>query len=335
MIIDRNARVVPPRYRDREVRRLMGDALGKADQADLLAAYLWVQEGAIGRRAHSDLESLRDGLRGDIEVLREFKADPEFQGLPWEFTRVELDAAFDSAGVTVGEAAAHLEGVLRVSAEALDELRRLPEEDLAPRYVPGSNNSPLNRIIECWNHIEPFQEQRSALVADLTAEIDRLADLNSRRLAFSQSDNSYTPEDILRFDSKDFEIFVAWLACRDGMEIRQQAGGAGDLGADGIFLMPDGRRVVAQCKKTSTLPGRAIGSELVQRFNGTARPVHKADVAVMVTNGTFSKPARYFASDHAIHLVDAERLRKWATWGDSFYEVVNIARPSAAVDAAA
>ncbi|MER0241694.1 restriction endonuclease [Streptomyces sp. HSW2009] len=335
MIIDRNARVVPPRYRDREVRRLMGDALGKADQADLLAAYLWVQEGAIGRRAHSELESLRDGLRSDIEALRKFKADPEFRGMSWEFTRAELDAAFDSATVVVSEAVAHLEGVLRVSAEALDELRRLPEEDLAPQYVPGGSNSLLNRIIECRNHIEPLQEQRSALVADLAAELDRLADLDSRRLTFSQSDKSYTTEGIRRFDSKNFEILVSWLAYRDGMKIRRRTGGAGDLGADGIFLTPDGRRVVAQCKQTSTLPGRAIGSELVQRFNGTARPVHKADVAVLVTNGTFSKPARDFASDHAIHLVDAEQLRKWATWGDSFYEVVGIDRPSPVVGAAA
>lgn len=40
VIIDRDARVVPPRYPDRDVRRWMGDALGKADEADLLAVYL-------------------------------------------------------------------------------------------------------------------------------------------------------------------------------------------------------------------------------------------------------------------------------------------------------
>ncbi|UUU25523.1 restriction endonuclease [Streptomyces sp. DSM 40750] len=335
MIIDRNARVVPPRYHDREVRALMGDALGKADQADLLAAYLWVQEGVMGRRGHSDLESMRDGLLRDIETLRKFKSDPEFQGLSWECTRAELDAAFDSASVAIGEEVAHLEEALRVSAEALESLRRLPNEDLAPRYVPGSNNSPLNTIIECRNQIEPLNKRHSVLVADLIAEVDRLADLDSRRLGFSQSDKSYTPERILRFDSKNFEILVAWLANRDGMKVIRRNGGAGDLGADGIFLTPDGRRVVAQCKQTNTLPGRAIGSEPVQRFNGTARPVHEADIAVMVTNGTFSKPARDFASDHAIHLVDAEKLRKWATWGDSFYEVVGIAPPSAAVGAAA
>lgn len=313
----------------------MGDALGKADQADLLAAYLWVQEGVMGRRGHSDLESMRDGLLRDIETLRKFKSDPEFQGLSWECTRAELDAAFDSASVAIGEEVAHLEEALRVSAEALESLRRLPNEDLAPRYVPGSNNSPLNTIIECRNQIEPLNKRHSVLVADLIAEVDRLADLDSRRLGFSQSDKSYTPERILRFDSKNFEILVAWLANRDGMKVIRRNGGAGDLGADGIFLTPDGRRVVAQCKQTNTLPGRAIGSEPVQRFNGTARPVHEADIAVMVTNGTFSKPARDFASDHAIHLVDAEKLRKWATWGDSFYEVVGIAPPSAAVGAAA
>ncbi|MFD5897688.1 restriction endonuclease [Streptomyces sp. NPDC060366] len=47
----------------------------------------------------------------------------------------------------------------------------------------------------------------------------------------------------------------------------------------------------------------------------------------MITNATFSKPARAFASKHEIHLIDAERLQKWATWGDSFYEVIDIPDP--------
>ncbi|WP_229701401.1 restriction endonuclease [Streptomyces camponoticapitis] len=70
-----------------------------------------------------------------------------------------------------------------------------------------------------------------------------------------------------------------------------------------------------------------MGSEPVQRFNGTARQEHNADIAVMITNATFSEPARAFASKHEIHLIDAERLQKWATWGDSFYEIIDIPAP--------
>ncbi|MFD5897689.1 restriction endonuclease [Streptomyces sp. NPDC060366] len=104
----------------------------------------------------------------------------------------------------------------------------------------------------------------------MSKQIDRLADLNSRRLEFRQSGKSYTPEQMLRFGSTNFEILTSWLANRDGMMVRRDRGEPGDLGADGIFRTPDNRTVVVQCKQTKTLPGRAIGSEPVQRFNGTA-----------------------------------------------------------------
>ncbi|WP_308311055.1 restriction endonuclease [Streptomyces sp. GbtcB6] len=53
----------------------------------------------------------------------------------------------------------------------------------------------------------------------------------------------------------------------------------------------------------------------VQTFNGTARPEHPADVPVMITNGSFSEPAREFARDHAIHLVGSRELERWASGG--------------------
>ncbi|WP_399498812.1 restriction endonuclease [Streptomyces sp. P17] len=92
---------------------------------------------------------------------------------------------------------------------------------------------------------------------------------------------------------------------------------------------PDGRRVVVQCKQTSRAAKQTVTSTNVQTFNGTARLEHKADIALMVTNGTFSEPARDFANDHAIHLIGATELERWATWGDSLYDVVGLSRGSA------
>ncbi|MEU9748369.1 restriction endonuclease [Streptomyces niveus] len=328
MIIDRNARVAPPRYPDRGTRVLMGDTLGKADQSDLLAAFLWMQEGAIGREAQSQLESARDALLADLETLQEYKADPEFQGLSWECTRADLDAVFDSATAVTSEEVNRLEEIMHTSGAALENLLRFPDEDPALRFTPGSHESPLNTVVTCRDHLKPLKKRREALVSDVSKKIDRLADLNTRRLEFCQNGKSYTPEHMRRFDPTNFEILISWLAHRDGMTIRQDRGGPGDLGADGIYRTPDNRTVVVQCKQTKTLPGRAIGSEPVQRFNGTAWQEHGADIAVMITNGKFSEPARTFASRHSIHLIDAEKLQQWATWGDPFYEVIGIPAPS-------
>ncbi|MFD4118630.1 restriction endonuclease [Streptomyces niveus] len=305
----------------------MGDTLGKADQSDLLAAFLWMQEGVIGRDAQSQLESARDALIGDLETLREYKSDPEFRDLSWECTRADLDAVFDSATAVTSEEVNRLNEILKASGAALDSLLCFPDEDPSLRFAPGSHESPLNTVVACRDLLIPLKRRREALVSDVSKQIDRLADLNDRRLEFLKSGKSYTPEHMLRFDSTNFEILISWLANRDGMTVRRDRGGPGDLGADGIFRTPDKRTVVVQCKQTKTLPGRAIGSEPVQRFNGTARQEHDADIAVMITNATFSEPARAFASKHEIHLIDAERLQKWATWGDSFYEVIGIPAP--------
>lgn len=306
----------------------MGDALGKADQSDLLAAFLWMQEGVIGREAHSELESQRDLLLRDLQSLQRFKSDPEFQGLSWECTRAELDAAFDAATEVTTEEVTRIEEILGASNEALEKLLRFPDGDPAPRFTPGSEISPLTTVVACRDQIKPLKRRRRALLADLVKEVDRLDDLDSRRAEFSWSEESCTPEHMLRLDSTEFEILVSRLASRDGMTVLRDRGGPGDLGADGIFRTPDNRIVVAQCKQTKTLPGRAIGSEPVQRFNGTARQEHNADIAVMITNATFSEPARAFAGKHDIHLIDAKQLKNWATWGDSFYEVIGVPAPS-------
>ncbi|MGW0868938.1 restriction endonuclease [Streptomyces sp. NPDC002740] len=324
MIIDRTARVVPPRYPDREIRRLIGDSLGKADQADLLAAYLWVQEAEIGRDLCAELRSHRDALRENLVRLRKFKSDEQFQGRTWKFARAELDAIFDRCIDAVGEELALTEGCLEEAISSFESLRTLPEGDLAARYAPGHVDSPLNTIADRWHEVYTSSERISVMAEQATADIRHLKIIDDRRKQFAQSGKGYTLQRIEQFDAKNFEILVAWLTHRDGMKVTRQHGGSGDRGADVISLTPDGRRVVVQCKQTSNAAKQTVTSTNVQTFNGTARLEHKADIALMVTNGTFSEPAREFASDHAIHLIDAKQLECWATWGDSLYEVLGI-----------
>ncbi|MFI6981123.1 restriction endonuclease [Embleya sp. NPDC050154] len=106
-----------------------------------------------------------------------------------------------------------------------------------------------------------------------------------------------------------FEDHVAALCRRDGCTEVARVGGGGDLGADVVGRLPDGRRLVIQCKRYAT--HRSVGSGDVQRFNGTARLEHGADVPVIVTATVFTTPAREFAAKHALTLIDRDLLGFW------------------------
>lgn len=110
-------------------------------------------------------------------------------------------------------------------------------------------------------------------------------------------------------DDRQFEEYVADLCRRDGCTDVKRVGGAGDLGADVTGLLPDGRRVVIQCKRYAK--HRTVGSRDIQTFNGTARAEHGADVPVFVASCVFTKPARDFAAKHQLVLIDINLLGFW------------------------
>jgi restriction system protein len=108
-----------------------------------------------------------------------------------------------------------------------------------------------------------------------------------------------------------FEEYVARLMRRDGLRRVQVCGGSGDLGADITAYTGDGRRVVAQCKRYAG----SVGDPHVQRFNGTAWQIHRADVALLVTTGRPTVNARRLAQRCGIVVVDRAALAAWATDG--------------------
>jgi hypothetical protein len=93
--------------------------------------------------------------------------------------------------------------------------------------------------------------------------------------------------------------------CQDA----QRVGGGGDLGADVKTTDPLGRRWVTQCKhRRNGIRGSAVGTPDLQVLSGTARTVHGADVAVIVTNGRMTGPAVDFAKQQRLHVVDPPAL---------------------------
>ncbi|MEU0992153.1 restriction endonuclease [Streptomyces sp. NPDC005953] len=107
----------------------------------------------------------------------------------------------------------------------------------------------------------------------------------------------------------EFEEHVAELCRRDGCTEVRRVGAANDLGAEVVGRLPDGRKLVVQCKRYAK--HRTVGSPDLQRFNGTARSEHGADVPLFVASCKFTKQARAFATRHDLVLVDVDLLGFW------------------------
>ncbi|MFE4692689.1 restriction endonuclease [Streptomyces sp. NPDC056749] len=116
-------------------------------------------------------------------------------------------------------------------------------------------------------------------------------------------------ETVWAMNDREFEEYVAGLCRRDGCTDVRRAGGSGDLGADVIGRLPDGRKIVVQCKRYAK--HRTVGSRDIQTFNGTARAEHGADVPVFVASCVFTKPARAFAARRRLTLIDINLLGFW------------------------
>lgn len=132
---------------------------------------------------------------------------------------------------------------------------------------------------------------------------------------------SYSPAQIDAMSPTAFEHAVRDLMIRDGIAARH-VGQRGDQAADVIGRDTTGRVVVVQCKHTTT--ESRVGSRVMYEVNGTAGPVHGADVAVVVTNGAFTRNASEFAARHGIHLIDRERLDRWASRGSSLHTLLGL-----------
>ncbi|WAL99578.1 restriction endonuclease [Streptomyces sp. Je 1-369] len=109
---------------------------------------------------------------------------------------------------------------------------------------------------------------------------------------------------------QDFERYVADLCRRDGCTRVLVSGKTGDLGADVIGYLADGRKLVIQCKKYA--PERSVSSQDMQKFLGTARNEHGADVALFVTTcRRFTAAALGLAVRHDIIAVHRDLLGVW------------------------
>ncbi|MFB7670795.1 restriction endonuclease [Kitasatospora purpeofusca] len=119
-----------------------------------------------------------------------------------------------------------------------------------------------------------------------------------------------------------FEYAVRDLLERDGCRARK-VGGANDRGVDVLAEDPAGRRWAVQCKhKQDPVGGRPVGVGVLYALAGTYRRSHGAHVAVVVTNGRFSREALKWGAEQGILLVDRPSLARWAGAGRPLWEVL-------------
>jgi len=162
-----------------------------------------------------------------------------------------------------------------------------------------------------------------ALVAALVAAVVGGAGwalLRSHRLAVGQDrawraqeeararELSMAEVDVLSW--QEFESYIADLCRRDGCTKVVVSGKSGDLGADVVGYLADGRKLVVQCKKYA--PHRSVSSQDMQKFVGTARLEHGADVALFVTTcRTFTKAALGLALRQDVVALHRDLLGSW------------------------
>ncbi|GAA1949354.1 restriction endonuclease [Kitasatospora viridis] len=123
--------------------------------------------------------------------------------------------------------------------------------------------------------------------------------------------HAYTLAEYHRMTATQFERALADLCRRDGCTRVKVVGGAGDLGADVIAMTPAGQRLVLQAKRYA--PSTKVGSGDMQKVGGTARQIHGADIAAVVTTSTFTRHALDYSRRLGIRTYDGTALAGWAS----------------------
>ncbi|MFE3526903.1 restriction endonuclease [Streptomyces sp. NPDC059161] len=327
MKIDRTADVIPPKYASKTLGSSMGYYIGKAEQADLVAAFLWITEGRIARDTYNQVAAYRKELQRELDHA-ETRAAVAFIDDWRSRTSRTCWPALCSADALRTKLEAELSEIRQyvdAAYKAWDALTKGYGADPHDRYKPNTppRTTPLDTAIKLRHQLAAARGHVAQALQGDRDEMHRLAWIEDKHRTFTKTPQSFSIQDIDAMTPAQFEHTTAELCRRDDLALERTRGGAGDLGADSIAVTQDGQKIVIQCKHVRSRK-TTIGSPVLQWLNGTAGPVHGADIAVVVTNGYFSKPATAFANTQDIHLIGLDRLKRWAEWGESLPHVLDL-----------
>ncbi|MFB7947714.1 restriction endonuclease [Kitasatospora phosalacinea] len=309
-------RVSPIRYQNPRLRGDVGYYLGKAGSDDLLAAVLWTVEARACRWAIEVMAENRVLLSEEIQAVEHQLGSPLRASVRRKATGelARVLAILKQAYGTVEQAHGRAE-------ELFAQLRRHFGEDPGEVMTSARQEGEANTIFTLLDEADEAVGRSNDSWAAYGSACALLVETAVRREAFAATETSVRVEQYAQLDGPGLERLAARLLERDGLTVLRSSGGSGDQGVDVIGRLPTGELVAIQSKYRQR---KSVGPDTVRALNGSARQLHGASYAVVLTNTTFTDQARRDAERLDIRLVDGDALTDWATWGDTLYDVAGI-----------
>ena len=116
-------------------------------------------------------------------------------------------------------------------------------------------------------------------------------------------DGQTSLESIRGLSWESFEGLVAEAYRRKGYTVEQSLAGGADGGVD-LVLRKDGQTTLVQCKQWRS---SAVGAPVVREIYGVQMH-EKADRAIVITSGHFTREAETFVAGKPMELVDGQQL---------------------------
>ncbi|MER5302858.1 restriction endonuclease [Streptomyces lasiicapitis] len=317
-------RAAAPVYQDELLNEMLERRIAVADDEHLHAAVRWNNEDHLLEQALLVLRAHCDSLeRERHHAHRRAEHDP-FVNDP-ECTRTTARcarAALRLRQLLVQELAWAREDV--TEAEQLQQkLQSVHVAKRVERYRRHPRSTPeLDAVAELLHHQAESAARVGVLLAEDRDRLHALAFEEQQAQVFLASPASTNLSQIRAMSPHQFERLISDLVARDKLDVNQWHGGPHDGGVDVIATTPGGDKLAIQCKHTTK--ETPVGIRAVRELNGIAGPVHHADIAILITNSTFSKPAAKFAQQQDIILLSWRALVRWATWGESLLDILEL-----------
>ncbi|MFB7645617.1 hypothetical protein ACFC0S_00015 [Streptomyces sp. NPDC056084] len=311
MIIDRDARVVPPRYTGKDHREWMGWAIGHADRDDMLQILVWSAECRAVRE-------ILDGWTAHVDRLSREMSDAAAREASGRWAWGADAAQRRAAGEAASAFRISLEPELKEAEEASRECAQLYESISGKIGKPIKLDVPNGSVGDCGLLGVFLRQAKDRLAALLEVDRQRLHML-ALRGSSPQAKESRTPVTLDVIDAEEKGVFV-----REIRQLLEQEGNSllSTSGHSPLMLIrtPSGRRVGINVlhkrfvSSTEALKGWAWFSGVLQKTlrDGAALDLDKL---VAITNIKFNHVGRRFAKDRGMLLLDREDVLGWLEWG--------------------
>jgi len=145
------------------------------------------------------------------------------------------------------------------------------------------------------------RDEANVLAIDTYSDIDINIDSILDYCVIEKELDNDQGQEFLSDDPYEYEEFIAESLRNLGWEATATSG-SGDQGAD-VIARKEGYTLVVQCK----LYSQPVGNKAVQEVNA-AKGYYEADIAIVVTNASYTKSAKQLSDSLNIYLLHDEEL---------------------------